>query len=45
MSPARRWREPSLLVRGVGDAEPLDALAREDEQNGILIVPASGPVS
>ena len=41
--PGERWREPSLLVRGVGDAA-LDALAREHEQNGILIVPASGPV-
>ena len=41
--PGERWREPSLLVRGVGDAA-IDALAREHEQNGILIVPASGPV-
>ena len=35
--------QPSLLIRGVGEAA-LDALAREHEQNAILIVPASGPV-
>jgi hypothetical protein len=41
--PGEKWREPSLLVRGVGEGA-LDALAREHEQNGILIVPARGPV-
>lgn len=41
--PGEKWREPSLLVRGVGEAA-LDALAREHEQNAILLAPATGPV-
>lgn len=41
--PGEKWREPSLLVRGIGEVA-LDALVREHEQNAILIVPASGPV-
>jgi hypothetical protein len=40
--PGESWREPSLLVRGL-DSAAVDALAREYEQNGILIVPARAP--
>ena len=35
--PGESWREPSLLVRGLGDAD-LDELVGEHEQNCIVIV-------
>jgi len=35
--PGERWREPSLLVRGIDDVF-VDELARECEQNAVLMV-------
>ena len=39
--PGEPWQEPSLLIAGLALAE-VDALAREAEQNALVIVPAQG---
>ena len=41
--PGERWREPSVLTRGL-DLDAVDGLARRHAQNAVLVVRAGTPV-